>query len=74
MQRLVGFGDLRTSNIVARIAEEEVAHVAVGVYWFIDVCKKMGRDPDSAFKGLVDYPCPPLRPPLIHNHQSNERM
>ncbi|PNX91144.1 hypothetical protein L195_g047274, partial [Trifolium pratense] len=32
VQKLVGFGDNRTSKIVAKIAEEEVAHVAVGLY------------------------------------------
>lgn len=37
---------------MARIAEEEVAHVAVGLYWFVSVCQKMGRAPDSTFKGL----------------------
>lgn len=60
MQRLVGFGDLRTSNIVARIADEEVAHVAVGIHWFVDVCRKMDRAPGFAFRGLVDFlfPCP----------------
>lgn len=56
MQKLVGFGDLRTSKIVARIADEEVAHVAVGVYWFVDVCQKMGCTPCSAFKGFVASP------------------
>lgn len=53
MQKLVGFGDLRTSDIVARIADEEVAHVAVGVHWFVDVCQKMDCTPSSAFKGLA---------------------
>ncbi|XP_024019084.1 uncharacterized protein LOC21385874 [Morus notabilis] len=53
VQRLVGFGDLRTSNIVARIADEEVAHVAVGVHWFVDVCRRMDRDPGVAFKDLL---------------------
>jgi len=43
-----------TSKIVARIADEEVAHVAVGVYWFVSVCQKMGRAPCSTFKGLAD--------------------
>jgi uncharacterized ferritin-like protein (DUF455 family) len=52
VQKLVGFGDLRTSNVVARIADEEVAHVAVGVHWFVSVCQKMGRAPCSTFKGL----------------------
>ncbi|KAK6142639.1 hypothetical protein DH2020_022987 [Rehmannia glutinosa] len=46
VNKLIGFGDLRSSNIVAKIADEEVAHVAVGVYWFISVCQKMGRTPD----------------------------
>ncbi|XP_062152808.1 uncharacterized protein LOC133861111 isoform X3 [Alnus glutinosa] len=50
VQKLVGFGDLRTSNVVARIADEEVAHVAVGVHWFVSVCQKMGRAPCSTFK------------------------
>jgi uncharacterized ferritin-like protein (DUF455 family) len=37
-QRLVGLGDARSAAIVARIAEEERAHVAVGVAWFERVC------------------------------------
>ncbi|XP_059663226.1 uncharacterized protein LOC132308941 [Cornus florida] len=53
VQRLVGFGDCRTSNIVARIADEEVAHVAVGVHWFVSVCQKMGHTPCSTFKDLL---------------------
>lgn len=52
VQKLVGFGDHRTSEIVAKIAEEEVAHVAVGVFWFLLVCQKMGRTPSAAFKGI----------------------
>lgn len=51
VQKLVGFGDHRTSNVVAKIAEEEVAHVAVGVFWFLSVCQKMGRVPCTTFKG-----------------------
>ncbi|THG23618.1 hypothetical protein TEA_025956 [Camellia sinensis var. sinensis] len=53
VQKLIGFGDCRTSNIVARIADEEVAHVAVGVYWFVSLCEKMGRAPCSTFKDLL---------------------
>ena len=52
---MVGFGDHRTSSIVARIAEEEIAHVAVGVYWFNSICHKMNRAPCSTFKGLVAF-------------------
>lgn len=51
VQKLVGFGDHRTSDIVAKIAEEEVAHVAVGVFWFLFVCQKMGRTPCATFRG-----------------------
>ncbi|PIA27441.1 hypothetical protein AQUCO_07700003v1 [Aquilegia coerulea] len=42
VKKLIGFGDPRTSDIVARIAEEEVGHVATCVFWFISVCNKMG--------------------------------
>ncbi|PIA32963.1 hypothetical protein AQUCO_04200005v1 [Aquilegia coerulea] len=53
VKKLIGFGDHRTSDIVGRIAEEEVAHVAVGVFWFISVCNKMGRVPCTTFKDLL---------------------
>ncbi|XP_027928421.1 uncharacterized protein LOC114185106 [Vigna unguiculata] len=53
VKKLVGFGDNRTSKIVARIADEEIAHVAVGVYWFASVCQKMNCAPDSTFKELL---------------------
>lgn len=54
VQKLVGFGDLRTSHIVAKIAEEEMAHVAVGLYWFLHVCKKMNRTPCATFTDLLE--------------------
>ncbi|KAB1212408.1 hypothetical protein CJ030_MR5G023950 [Morella rubra] len=54
VKRLIGFGDLKTSSIVARIAEEEVAHVAVGVYWFVSICQKMGCTPGSTFQEVLD--------------------
>lgn len=57
MQKLVGFGDLRTSNIVSRIADEEIAHVAVGLYWFLYICQKMNRVPCSTFKGFPGLQC-----------------
>ena len=57
VQKLVGFGDNRTSKIVARISDEEVAHVAVGVYWFVSVCQKLDCAPDSTFKGLIACFC-----------------
>ncbi|KAG8364761.1 hypothetical protein BUALT_Bualt18G0032400 [Buddleja alternifolia] len=53
VNKLIGFGDLRTSSIVAKIADEEVAHVAVGVYWFVLVCQKTGRVPSSTFTDIL---------------------
>ncbi|KAD7117295.1 hypothetical protein E3N88_04563 [Mikania micrantha] len=53
VQKLVGFGDVKTSNVVAKIAEEEVAHVAVGVYWFVSVCQQMGRASCPTFRDLL---------------------
>ncbi|KAK6259859.1 hypothetical protein SCA6_014333 [Theobroma cacao] len=53
VQKMVGFGDHRTSSIVARIAGEEIAHVAVGMYWFISICRKMNCAPCSTFKELL---------------------
>ncbi|KAJ8752114.1 hypothetical protein K2173_001789 [Erythroxylum novogranatense] len=53
VQKLIGCGDHKTSNIVARIADEEIAHVAVGVCWFVSLCQKMNCSPCSTFKDLL---------------------
>ncbi|KAL3715071.1 hypothetical protein ACJRO7_006894 [Eucalyptus globulus] len=53
VQKLVGFGDNMTSKIVGRIADEEMAHVAVGVDWFISICQKMNHAPCSTFKDIL---------------------
>ena len=37
-EKLKGRGDMRTAKIVNRIAKEELNHVAVGVYWFRQMC------------------------------------
>ena len=52
-ERLVGSGDTRSASMTKRIAEEEVAHVAVGVAWFVDVCKRLGLDPADRFQGIL---------------------
>ncbi|XP_078431898.1 diiron containing four-helix bundle family ferritin protein, putative (Protein of unknown function DUF455) [Wolffia australiana] len=54
VQKLMGCGDHRTARLVAKIAEEEVAHVAVGLVWFLAVCEQMGRPPTSEFKDLLN--------------------
>ncbi|KAL9305198.1 putative Ferritin-like superfamily [Arabidopsis thaliana] len=67
VKRLTGFGDNRTSKIVAKIAEEEVAHVAVGVDWFLSVCQKMNRAPSPTFKDLIKEYGVELRGPFNHS-------
>jgi len=42
VNKLQGFGDHRSAGIVAQIAQEERAHVAVGVYWFHYYCRERG--------------------------------
>jgi uncharacterized ferritin-like protein (DUF455 family) len=46
-ERLVGYGDVQSAAIVRQIAEEEVAHVSIGVRWFIRECEATG-DGDQA--------------------------
>lgn len=67
VKRLMGFGDHRTSKIVAKIAEEEIAHVAVGVDWFLSVCQKMNRVPCPTFKDLIKEYGAELRGPFNHS-------
>ncbi|KAK7400934.1 hypothetical protein VNO78_12243 [Psophocarpus tetragonolobus] len=50
-EKLVGFGNNRTYKIVARIVDEQVEHLAIGVYWFAYVYQKLNCAPDSTFKG-----------------------
>lgn len=42
VNKLEGAGDSRSAAIVAKIAQEEKAHVAVGVYWFHYLCSRRG--------------------------------
>ncbi|GFH21805.1 uncharacterized protein HaLaN_19174 [Haematococcus lacustris] len=55
--RLTGSGDNRSAAIVQRIAQEEHAHVAVGVAWFKRVCGALDLQLHSPLH-------PPLHPPL----------
>lgn len=67
VQKLIGFGDHRTSEIVAKIAKEEVAHVAVGVFWFVTICEKLGRIPCTAFKDIIKEYNVELKGPFNHS-------
>ncbi|KAL5648175.1 hypothetical protein ACJX0J_042530, partial [Zea mays] len=53
VQRLSGFGDHRSADNVARVAEEELAHASVGLYWFLKECQVMGREPSNTFQDLI---------------------
>lgn len=49
-ERLTGMGDMKSAAIVSKIAEEEVAHVSIGVRHFIDECE---RDPSVGREDVV---------------------
>ncbi|KAI5076159.1 hypothetical protein GOP47_0008224 [Adiantum capillus-veneris] len=69
--RLVGWGDVRSASIVNQIAEEELAHVAVGVSWFLTVCKMIDRVPDKTFRDLIQELNVELKGPF--NHAAREK-
>ncbi|XP_047055349.1 uncharacterized protein HI_0077-like [Lolium rigidum] len=54
VQKLLGFADHRSAEIVSKVAEEELAHVSVGLYWFLEVCQMMGRVPGATFRDLIE--------------------
>ena len=55
--------------MIARISEEELAHVAVGVVWFRRLCEALGADPGDSFRSHIAAHAPEsLRGPF--NHQS----
>ena len=53
VKRLRANGDDATADIMARIGEEEIDHVAAGVRWFEYVCNQRSLDPITTFKDLV---------------------
>jgi len=57
-ERLVGAGDNRTAAIVRRIADEELAHVAVGVHWLRGCSQAAGRDPRDVYRAAVQQHYP----------------
>jgi uncharacterized ferritin-like protein (DUF455 family) len=72
-EKLRGFGDTRTADIVDRISTEEMAHVAVGVAWFVRICEELDRNPELTFQQYVTELCPGgmLKGPF--NVESRER-
>ncbi len=65
--KLQGHGDNRSADVVDRISREELAHVAVGVAWFRQLCERVGADPGEAFRGHIKRHAPDaLRGPFNH--------
>ncbi|MCW5577745.1 MAG: ferritin-like domain-containing protein [Dokdonella sp.] len=54
IERLRGVGDLATVAVLEVILAEEVAHVAAGSRWFTWCCEREGREPQAAFRDLVE--------------------
>jgi len=72
--RLVGWGDNRSAKIVATIAEEEKAHVGVGVAWFTAFCAAQGNDPGRVFAETLTELCPDLLWGGYFNHDAREEV
>uniref|UniRef100_A0A383W2U5 Uncharacterized protein n=1 Tax=Tetradesmus obliquus TaxID=3088 RepID=A0A383W2U5_TETOB len=73
VERLKGAGDPRTASIVAAIAEEERAHVAVGVVWFGRLCSAQGVAPPEAFRAWLAALAPELlKGPF--NHEERQQV
>jgi uncharacterized ferritin-like protein (DUF455 family) len=63
--RLERAGDPDSAAILARIYEDEIGHVAVGVRWFKLACRERGLDPEATFHNRVRrYFTGALKPPF----------
>ncbi|PKU65138.1 hypothetical protein MA16_Dca004754 [Dendrobium catenatum] len=54
VQKLMGVGDHKTPDIVAIISEKEVAHIAIDVFWFTQLCQTLDRASSDTFKRFVE--------------------
>ena len=70
VSKLRGRGDNRSADIIAKISAEELAHVAVGVVWFREVCCVLDVDPQATFRAEIKRHAPEsLRGPFNHEHR-----
>jgi len=53
MTRFAAAGDVQTANILKRILDDEIRHVAAGVRWFNQACAIRGDSPAKAWAELV---------------------
>jgi uncharacterized ferritin-like protein (DUF455 family) len=70
--RLERAGDPDSAAILARIYDDEIGHVAVGVRWFELLCRERGLDPEAVFHDRVGrYFTGGLKPPF--NREARDR-
>jgi uncharacterized ferritin-like protein (DUF455 family) len=68
IEKLERVGDEKSTAVLKIIYEEEIGHVAKGVYWFNLICAVHHQDPPLQFQRLVETHFPKgLRPPFNHN-------
>jgi uncharacterized ferritin-like protein (DUF455 family) len=53
IEKLTALGDSQSAQILTRILNDEVGHVARGSFWFNTVCVQRGLDPESMYRQLV---------------------
>ena len=72
IRRLERAGDPESAQILARIYEDEIGHVAVGLRWFERSCRDDGLQPEAAFHDRVRrYFKGALKPPF--NRQARDK-
>uniref|UniRef100_A0A061SKE7 DUF455-domain-containing protein n=1 Tax=Tetraselmis sp. GSL018 TaxID=582737 RepID=A0A061SKE7_9CHLO len=73
VEKMVGWGDNRSSAIVEQISIEEKAHVAVGVAWFNRMCEALDQEPEVEFRDTMGRLCPDLLTGFF-NHEAREEV
>ena len=53
LERVRSQGDMNGAQILARILDDEIRHVAIGTKHFIAICEKSGETPQKRWKSLV---------------------
>jgi uncharacterized ferritin-like protein (DUF455 family) len=51
--RLERVGDMPSAEILRRIYRDEIGHVAVGLRWFLHLCRERGLVPEEVFRDRV---------------------
>lgn len=67
IERMLQHGDPASADLLQRIVDDEVAHVAYGSKWFINVCEQRALEPEHAyFECLNQYLKGSVRGPFNH--------